>query len=196
MHDQDQGGPELRLPFAGFHQSVHDQTLDAAAEAAGLEPDDVDWPVVRLGYVQAYMRQVARLTGLEMTFSRIRSPGFYNFGADEILVRIDEARISELHFGIMADPVQAASLRDRVREELSPRAGFAPYFSAELADWGPVATWEPAQASLLLDHAFARAGADEEEISDSIFDRTVELVTSAPRSAAYSVPEAAEDPSP
>jgi hypothetical protein len=196
MRDQDQGGPELRLPFMGFYQSVHENTFDAAAEAAGMGPDEVDWPVVRLGYAQAYMREIARLTGLEMRFSRISSPEFYNFGTDEILVRIDEARISELHAGIMADPAQAASLRDRVREELSPRAGFAPYFSADLDDWGPLDGWEPAQISLLLDHAFARAGADEGEIADSIFDRAVELVAGAPRSAAYIAPEAAEDPSP
>lgn len=196
MRDPDQCGPELRLPFAGFYQSVHDHTFDAAAEAAGVGPDEVDWPVVRLGYAQAYMREVARLTGLEMTFSRISSPEFYNFGTDEILVRIDEARISELHSGIMADPVQAASLRDRVREALSPRAGFAPYFPAGLDDWGPIGGWEPAQVSLLLDQAFARAGADEEEIADSIFDRAVELVARAPRAAAYTAPEAEEDPSP
>jgi len=196
MRDKDQGGQELRLPFTGFYQSVHENTFDAAAEASGMGPDEVDWPVVRLGYAQAYMSEVARLTGLEMTFSRISSPEFYNFGTDEILVRIDEARIAALHSGIMADPAQAVSLRDRAREELSPRAGFVPYFSADLEDWGPIGGWEPAQVSLLIDHAFARAGADEEEIADSIFDMAVGLVAGAPRSAAYSVPEAAEDPSP
>jgi hypothetical protein len=196
MRNQDDRGQELRLPFAGFYQSVHDHSLDAAAEAAGMEPDDVDWPVVRLGYAQAYMRRVAALTGLELTFSRISSPEFYNFGTDEILVRVDPDRIAALHAGIMTDPAQAASFRDRVRAELSPRAGFAPYFPADLEDWGPFEGWDPAQVSLLLDHAFARAGADEARISEDIFDRTVELVAGAPRAAAHAVPEAAEDPSP
>jgi hypothetical protein len=196
MRNHDERGHELRLPFAGFYQSVHDYNLDTAAVAAGMAPDEVDWAIVRLGYAQAYTRRVATLTGLEMTFSRVNPPEFYNFGTDEILVRVAPDLISELHSGIMADPAQAASFRDRVREELSPRAGFAPYFPADLDDWGPLKGWDPAQISLLLDHAFARAGADEEEIADSTFDRAVELVANAPRAAAYSAPEAEEDPSP
>jgi len=196
MRDQDDRAEELRLPFAGFYQSVHDHSLDAAAEAAGMSPDDVDWPVVRLGYAQAYMRRVADLTGLEMTFSRISSPEFYNFGTDEILVRVDPDRVSALHAAIMSDPEQVVSFRDRVRAELSPRAGFAPYFPADLEDWGPLEGWDPAQTSLLLDHAFDRVGADEARICEDIFDRTLELVAGAPRAAAYAAPEAVEDPSP
>jgi len=194
MHAKDRA--ELRLPFSGSYQAIHEIAFVAAAQSAGVGMDEVDWPVVRLGYAQAYMREVSRLTGLEMTFSRLNAPGFCNFGTDEILVRVDADRIAALHAGIMADPDQAASFRDRVREALSPRAGFAPYLSEDLDEWGPVETWEPAQVSLLLEHAFARAGTGEDEITDSIVDRTVELIFGAPRAMAYQTPEPLEDPSP
>jgi len=181
MRERDDAGTELRLPFSGFYETVHEHHFDLAAEAAGMDADAVDWPVVRLGYAQAYMREVSRLTGVEMTFSRVSSPDFYNFQTDEILVRMSADGIAALHAGIMADPDQANALRVRVREELTPRDGFAPYFSADLADWGPVEAWEPAQAALLLDHAFTRAGADEAGISETLFERTVELVAGALR---------------
>lgn len=194
MAEQDDAGTELRLPFSGFYETVHEHQFDLAAEAAGVDPDAVDWPVVRLGYAQAYMREVSRLIGVGMTFSRVSSPDFYNFGTDEILVRVAPDRVRALHAGVLADPDQAAAFRDRVRAELSPRAGFAPYFSANLEDWGPVGAWEPAQLSLLLDHAFARVGADETGIAESIFDRTLGLVEGALRPDAKA--DRSEEPSP
>ena len=194
MRDQEGEGPELRLPFAGFYQTVHEHQFDLAAEAAGVDPDAVDWPVVRLSYAQAYMREVSKLIGGGMTFSRLSSPDFYNFGTDEILVRVAPDRVRALYAGALADPDKAASFRDRVRAELSPRAGFAPYFSADLEDWGLVGTWEPAQLSLLLDHAFARVGADETGIAESLFDRTLELVVGALRTDARA--DRSEEPSP
>lgn len=194
MAEQDDAGTELRLPFSGFYETVHEHQFDLAAEAAGVDPDAVDWPVVRLGYAQAYMREVSRLIGVGMTFSRVSSPDFYNFGTDEILVRVAPDRVRALHAGVLADPDQAAAFRDRVRAELSPRAGFAPYFSADLEDWGPVGAWEPAQLSLLLDHAFARVGADETGIAESLFDRALELVAGALRTDA--MPDRSEEPSP
>lgn len=184
MAEQDNKGTELRLPFSGFYETVHEHQFDLAAEAAGVDSDAVDWPAVRLGYAQAYMREVSRLIGVGMTFSRVSSPDFYNFGTDEILVRVAPERIAALHAGVMSDPAQAEAFRDRVRAELSPRAGFAPYFSADLEDWGPVGAWEPAQISLLLDHALDRSGADETGIAESLFDRTLELVAGARRTDA------------
>lgn len=181
MRNQDETGTELRLPFTGFYQTVHEQQFDLAAEAAGVDVDAVDWPVVRLGYAQAYMREVSGLIEVPMTFLRVSSPEFYNFETDEILVRVESERIAELHAGIMSDPKQADTLHARVRDALAPRAGFAPWFSAELEDWGPVGTWAPAQLSVLLDHAFARAGVTEAEIADALFDRTLELVSGALR---------------
>ncbi len=194
MRDQECGGPELRLPFAGFYQTAHEHQFDLAAESAGVDPDAVDWPVVRLGYAQAYMREVSKLIGVGMNFSRVSSPDFYNFGTDEILVRVAPDRIRALHAGVLADPDQAAAFRNRVRAELSPRAGFAPYFSADLEDWGPVGAWEPSQLSLLLDHAFARVGAEETGIAESLFDRTLELVAGALRPDARA--DRSEEPSP
>jgi hypothetical protein len=193
---QDGEGVELRLPFAGFYQTVHDVALDAAAEAAGVDPDAVDWPVVRLGYAQAYMREVSRLTGVGMVFGRISSPEFYNFGTDEILVWVSRKEIAGVHAGIVADPEQEGALRTRVREELSPRAGFAPYHPADLDDWGPLDAWGPARMSLLLDHAFARAGADEALIADAIAERALDLVLSSPRAGADVTPDMSEDPAP
>jgi hypothetical protein len=181
MRNQDETGTELRLPFSGFYQTVHEQQFDLAAEAASVGTDAVDWPVVRLGYAQAYMREVARLIRFDLSFSRLSSPDFYNFETDEILVRVRPDRIFALHDEIMADPNQASALRVRVRDALSPRAGFAPWFPAELDDWGPVTQWAPAQLSVLLDHSFARAGVAEAEIAESLSDRTLELVAGAPR---------------
>lgn len=187
---------ELTLPFEGFYQTVHELALDGAAEAAGVSSDDVDWPMVRLGYAQAYMRELSRLTGIGMAFSRVSAPEFYNFETDVILVRVRAGEVEHLHAGIMADPERAASLRDRVREELTARAGFAPYFSSDLDDWGPVTGWGPAQMSLLLDHAFMRSGLDEAVIAETLAERTLELVQGAPRSAAYTPPGRDEEPSP
>lgn len=174
---------EIRIPFAGFYCSVHDIALEneMAQINEGSEqiaPDNVAWRAVFLGYSQAYLRALAEGLDLDLAFSRVFAPKFYNFETDAIFAHIRTGEISARHAAIMADPESCAALREAVREKLTPQPGWAPGYSSDLDDWGGVETWTPAQIGFLVDFMFQRSDLDEYQIAEALCERAHDLIWS------------------
>lgn len=101
-----------------------------------------------------------------LSFAAIRSPREYNFSTDSCeceisaadLVKVFEYALSiqrsedgsrEEYSGEKIDGFY--TFADYVAERLRPCSGFMPYYSQDLADWGPVTEWGCAQTEVLFD---------------------------------------------
>ena len=180
---------QIRVPFAGFYYSVHDQALDGGLELINmgdcgedrgiLATDNVDWPSVRLAYVQAYLGKLSEAIDLPMSFAELVSPRFYNFETDGIFANIDMADIRSLHAKTMADPYLEQSFRDHVHRVLERRSGFIPFYSNNLDDWGGLADWDEAQISVLIDHHATSLDLDEAEIAADLHEACYNAIWNA-----------------
>ena len=180
---------QIRVPFAGFYCSVHDQALDQGLETintgdAGeplevLASDNVDWASVRLAYVQAYLGKLSEMLEIPMSFAGIVSPRFYNFETDAVYANIESEAIRSLHAKTMSDPDLATSFRDHVQAVLEPRSGFIPFYSNDLASWGELSEWDEVQISVLLDHHAASMGLDETEIAADLHEACYNAIWNA-----------------
>lgn len=154
---------ELRrtsLPFAGFYESSHSHNLDGELEEMFSDSNgdgfinlthiayrDCRWSEVHWAYAKAYATQLADNCEIEgMQFHKLVSPRFYNYSIDEIdvLLPLPELRRMLAH-------VDDAALRSKVRDRLTARSGFIPFYSNDLDDWGDVATWEGPQLAILVE---------------------------------------------
>lgn len=167
----------VRIPFAGFYCSVHDQAMDDALmginqnedgdPATVLEQDNVDWRQVRLAYAQACVKDIAETMGVALTFGEIVSPRFYNFETDQLLADITPTDLASVLARIEADPDLKEGLRAHVHEVLEPRSGFIPFYANTLDDWGPLEDWDEQQAGVMLDFWFTAQDGCEYEIAET-----------------------------
>ena len=101
-----------------------------------------------------------------LSFAAIRSPREYNFVTDSCECEISAAdlvKVFEYALSIQRDNDSSReeysgekidgfyTFADYVAKQLRPRDGFIPYYSQDLADWGPVTEWECAQTEILFD---------------------------------------------
>lgn len=151
---------EIRIPFSGFYCSTHDAMLDDALEnlfrddygdtnAAAFEraQTQTNWALVQIRYAEAYsqaLREECNLTGL--SFNRLTSPREYNFATDGIICDIPTETLRRMY-----THVGKAGLAALVAERLRPCDGFIPFYSDDLADWGPFSEWEAPQIDLLVE---------------------------------------------
>ena len=152
---------EIRVPCSGFYHYCHNALIDTSLENLFLDDcgnvsnweeynaafDRTNWRLVNERYAQAYAEALAdecNLSGL--TFKRIISPREYNFSTDEIICDIpaDTLRRMYTHVG-------KAGLAALVAERLKPCDGFIPFYSDDLANWGPFNEWEAPQIDLLVE---------------------------------------------
>ncbi|CAN0568807.1 unnamed protein product, partial [Laminaria digitata] len=151
---------EVRIPFQGFYNTAHDNVFDMALEQINTDDsndtvevismDNVEWTAVRLGYAQKYLAEIDKTLALNARFSRIIGQKDYAIGNDILLARVDCSKLVELHDAINADPARKAAWAYYVKEALTERPGFIPYFSAEVEDWGAFGTWDDAQIDCML----------------------------------------------
>lgn len=179
----------LRVPFAGFYCSVHDMICDDQLaminmddhgdEVEVLSQSNVDWRVVRLAYVQAYIAEISEAIELPMSFGEMTSPKFYNFETDAIYADIPRSAFDELHMKTMLDPDLLESFRSHVHDALERRSGFIPFYSNDLADWGDLGFWDDVQKSVLIDHHAVSMELDEADIAGQLSEKTYNAIWSA-----------------
>lgn len=152
----------VTVPFSGFYQSLHDFALDQAIEqmfsdsATGTERNEgleqrffnlCDFSQVHNSYAKAYAEAFAQAFGLEtLKFEKLVNPREYNAETDRIFAVIDGAELERLLV-----KVERPALAQLVREKFTSRSGFHSFYSNDLADWGPVSTWDHNQAGTLLE---------------------------------------------
>lgn len=170
----------VTVPFSGFYQSLHDASIDGAIEQMfsdratgterneGLEQrlfDKCDFSQVHNSYAKAYTEAFAQAFGLEtLKFEKLVSPKEYNFDTDRIFAFIDGAELERLY-----QKMERQALAELVNEKFTSGPGFHSFYSNDLADWGPVSTWDHNQAGTLLE-----ALADQESMRGD-FDSSAEF---------------------
>lgn len=134
------------IPFMGFYESAHDADLDdAAQDMATKDRDAVEWSIVYQNYAKAYAEAFLDFVKVPGTFVDMKSPREYNFSTDTIAVDIEEAAMQAAF-----DRAVERGLDELIEQEMRERSGFIPFFSQDLDEWGPVATWNEAQCELVL----------------------------------------------
>lgn len=167
------------IPFSGFYESLHDSELDRALEMAFSDDsgtpnagllshawDVVNWRTVHEAYAKNYCESFAREFQISsLTFEELNSPREYNFTTDRIfaLIHLEDVR------AILAK-VDPEKLTEKVRECFTSRDGFSSFYSANLEEWGDVATWDHNQIDTLL-----QTFADQETRNHEEFDQWAEF---------------------
>lgn len=171
----------LRIPFAGFYCSIHDlvfdQTLEQINETSDrITIDNVDWQPVYLAYAQAYTKEAGKVLGLDINFTELTSPSYYNFETDCIFGTVSQTALADMYSRITTDPQATKDLRDHVANVLRPRSGFIPFYSDDFDTWGPLEDWDAPMMGVLLDFSFKQADMDEYGISETLSDMAHDLI--------------------
>ncbi len=98
---------EAAAPFAGFYESVHNQTIDSQiielasdrienANIVEFLNDNVNFGAVFESYAQAYTEYLNEQLNIGLVFNRLVSPRFYNYSTDKIIVMIKQKHIKKM----------------------------------------------------------------------------------------------------
>jgi len=150
------------IPFSGFYNSLHDSEIDwtisqmfsdratGTKTNPGLESAlfrNCDFRKVHTSYAADYCENFAEEFKLpSLKFESLDSPREYNFTTDRIFANIE---LSDLH--AIRNRLDEWRIRELVREKFTSRSGFISFYSADLDDWGDLATWDHNQCGTLLE---------------------------------------------
>jgi hypothetical protein len=178
---------EIQLPFDGYYSSVWDQGLDSEMEQyaenyeetdreeygdAGLEASDfcdifmetVEWKKCHDSVNRAVVDAIQQVLDdeldikINLTFSCMESPRFYNFSTDRLFAKISRADVAKLVRIVRSDRYE--TLREVLKDRHTSRSGFSSFYSNDLATWlgKRVSDWDHNELeSLLLAAAETRA---------------------------------------
>lgn len=157
---------QIKIPFAGFYQSIHEAKIDDAIERDNIEDFSLTDEKMKV-YCSDY---ATRLSGLieqatsqdfDLEIEYVKSPPEYNFHTDEIFVAVSKFQLKQVFDWMIENHHEA--LKDMVFDKLSPRPGFAPYLSNDLSDWGDVGHWNASQVALMLECLLIEENGDDWE---------------------------------
>ena len=148
------------IPFSGFYESLHSSAIDDSInqeftyddgmvnnDLAYRAWDNADFGAIRNEYAKEYAKSFGYELGIKsLSFESLKSPREYNFTTDRIFCEID---YSEL-YGIVKT-FDLAEFSAFVRERFTSRDGFISYYSANLADWGKIESWDHNQCGTALE---------------------------------------------
>lgn len=147
------------IPFAGFYYSIHDSYMDDALDMIFMDNEgDVyqalvseastkcNWEAVRLAYAEDYTKELSKASGVEFTFESLVSPKEYNFSTDRIFVTITEEEVQRIR-----DEVDNEVFNKIAVDKFKSRDGFHSFYSWNIDDWGPLASWDHNQIGTLLE---------------------------------------------
>ena len=139
---------EIQLPFSGFYYSIHDSYIDnhIECELDYLESElgytdeqlgtikdrfyDMDYAPIRKAicehYIKAYNAVFYDEYGiyLDLEYSQLISPRFYNFETDRLYALIDESIYNEVTALIKSEDFKVV-----LKEKFKPQSGFMPFQS-------------------------------------------------------------------
>ena len=143
------------LPFAGFYESMHSETLDEVGASAFTDNGggvnnklhDQAWPLfgwrkARRGYARRYVEHLARITGLPMVFESLDSPQFYNYETDRVFALIPESVAKRMYSQAFADKERREDLKRVASEWFTSGPGFMSHYSPRPAEWDGLAGWD------------------------------------------------------
>jgi len=98
-------------------------------------------------YAEAFAHELDRACKWKtrIAFDSLDSPREYNFSTDRIFVKMPRSTVRRMRKE--CDPETLARM---VKDECTSRSGFISFYSADVAEWGPLDQWDHNQASILL----------------------------------------------
>lgn len=139
---------EIQLPFSGFYYSIHDSYIDnhIECELEYLESEigytneqldiikdkfyDMDYAPIRKAicehYIKAYNAVFYDEYGiyLDLEYSQLISPRFYNFESDRLYALINESVFNEV-----AALINTEDFKVMLKDKFKPQSGFMPFQS-------------------------------------------------------------------
>lgn len=145
---QEQETQEVLIPFSGFCETQHSETLDWVAEFMFSDDSgnvygslfelcwsELQWGKAREAYARDYADAFLKYVGLPGEFSELVSPREYNFGTDRIFATVP---MDKLH----ALTVPAADMDRVCKAWFTSRSGFISHYSPDWREWGEMADWD------------------------------------------------------
>jgi len=163
---------EVKIPFAGFYESIHDANLDNELEDIIDDLKEkggdesvlanlwryVDWQLTFKNYIAKflplYLRSLESETGLEFHPKKetleMQSPREYNFITDTLYVKIPLSELKALLEKTLADKERKETFEKRIEDYFTSRDGFISYYSNNREAWGKCEAWDYNQWNALL----------------------------------------------
>ena len=173
---------ELRSDFCRFDALCDDIEREAQVTASD-DAGDYDELVSKSldfdysGVFNKYCKEITEYIAIEtpvfnglaiekVQFTNGNAYAFYNVGG---------AKVLELLAYTLKTSERRQILADVVRDALTPRSGFVPFYPAKFTEWGTVDTWHPCQWDLILKAAIFSATGDNERESSWQFGKLEEM---------------------
>ena len=148
------------IPFSGFYESLHSLAIDDTINQEFSDDygivnyalayralDSADFGTIRNEYAKEYAKGFAHEFGIKsLGFESLKSPLEYNFTTDRVFCQIGCAELC----GIVKT-FDLAEFSAFVRERFTSRDGFISHYSADLADWGRIESWDHNQCGTALE---------------------------------------------
>lgn len=143
---------ETGIPFQGFYETIHDDTMDQVATSA-FQDDSGDlrdslyelaWPGIQWHkgheiYARDYAMTFLDHYGIRAgSFVEMVSPREYNFTTDRLFVKIPVVEFMRVLRELPADELDATAC-----SLFTSRSGFSSFYSPDVETWGnPVEDWD------------------------------------------------------
>jgi len=144
---------EIRVPFSGFYQTIHDAVIEETAEMQVEDVDDLDKLDMRqamIDYSKIFINKLGKEIEIDFVFADLESPREYNFETDKIFANITIEEINKMYEEVFSNETTKKNFRDKVSSHFAKRDGFAPNYSDDYNNWGDISTWDYNQLSILL----------------------------------------------
>lgn len=173
---------EIRLPFAGFYETMWSQAvdyeeemlIDRMAEEYGVkvEPYQVTKYNTAYNYIaEKYPEYLSEILGVKLSFNDMTSPREYNFETDRIFADIKTKDAYKLY-----REIGKKAVRKMARRMFTSRDGFISHYSPDIDDWGQLRNWDHNQLYCMLEVWLEEYG-DEWEFA--IYEDMQEVISTA-----------------
>ena len=148
-----------QVPFSGFYETSHDQSIDEAEEQLFSGDDgeivssvayeafwsNLNYDSVYKKYAKAYVAALAHVLKIPLDYEEMVSPREYNFTTDRLF-----AKISRSDFAKMLRAVRGKRLNEKVFDQFTSRSGFISFYPNSVSLWGRIADWDYNQVGTVL----------------------------------------------
>ena len=145
------------IPFDGFYESRFSDATDSLyiddnGDFLDIPADEYKAVSVKMSqlYCDGFVEMISEIVGqsLEISFSHMSSPKFYNYETDTIHVSVSAESLQVVYDHCINQP----AFTDYVKERLMPRSGFAPFYPNDIGIWGDLSEWDSTQCGIMFDY--------------------------------------------
>lgn len=171
---------DIELPFSGFYDSWHDQRTDEAVRngfnydyETGEEKEitdevedaiymaDIEWREIQEEYAKHYVEAFGDKFGMDLVFTELWMPKYYNFHTDRIFCQVPRQQIDKIRKEVEAHK----GWKDYVKENFTSSDGFSSNYEDDITheDWTKEILDEPQYQYVLkfwLDNVSEDTGPD------------------------------------